>query len=119
MGARFGRRLHIIMAILGFWWIVKIRLIDLFPCDFFAGVTGELSHDGYHRAARHVVAVIDRFAGADRLEKNIMLDLVRIASSVPSPVCLAPYPASRYGSLAFAAEYGTGRIVVASGRRPA
>ena len=60
MGARFDRRFHVIMTIFRLRRVVEIRLYDLIPSDFFARVTGKLSHDSYHRATGHIVAVIDR-----------------------------------------------------------
>jgi len=68
VGAGPGRRFHAVTAILGPGRIIEVGLINLVPGNLFAGVTGDLTHHGYHCAADHVVAVIDGLAGANRLE---------------------------------------------------
>jgi len=64
-GIRRGGRLHIIAAFLRERRVVKLGLIDLVPCNFFARVAGDLAHYCHHGAASHVMAAIDRLGGAD------------------------------------------------------
>jgi len=119
VGAGPGRRFHAVMAILGPGRIIEVGLVNLVPGDLLAGVTGDLTHHGYHCAADHVVAVIDGLAGANRLEEYVVLSLVWIASALPAPVCFAPYPASQNRGPALAAMHNAGSTVIASGRRSA
>ena len=114
----FDRRFHIVTTIFGLRRIVEVGLVYLLPGNFLAGITGDLSHYGNHRTADHIVAV-DGLAGANGLEEYVMFSLIRVASTLPAPVCLAPYPASQNRGLAFAAKHDTGRIVVASVRSTA
>src|SRR5579864_6905230 len=58
------RRLHIGPYILGLGQMAIIRGRDLIPGVLLAAVTAELSHEADERAADHVVAVVERFAGA-------------------------------------------------------
>src|SRR5690349_22511513 len=44
-------RFHSVPALFRLGCVVKIGLIDLFPGNFLASVTGELAHDSDHRAA--------------------------------------------------------------------
>jgi len=115
IGIHFNRRLHVVATILGPGRVIEVRLIDLLPGNLFARVAGNLSHHGDHRAASHVVAVVDGITGANRCEEYVVLSLVRVASSLPAPVCFAPDPVSQNRRLAFAAKHYAGSTVVASG----
>src|SRR5689334_15530140 len=50
----------------------------LVPTDDLAGVGGHAAHDRQQGAARHVGAVIDRVARADRGEELVVLGLVHV-----------------------------------------
>src|SRR6266496_6107279 len=70
--AGLARRLHVVSALLRLWRISEVRCGDLLPCDFHAGVTGNLTHDRGQRAADHVVAVVDRVSRADGGEELVV-----------------------------------------------
>ena len=54
------------------------RLQRHLPGDFFAGVRGHSPHDRHQRTLRHVVAVVDRFAAANRSKQFVVLGLVKV-----------------------------------------
>ena len=114
VSAGFGRRLHAIVAILRPRRVVEVGFVNLVPSDLLAGVAGNLSHHGCHGASGHVAAVVDGLARADRLEQDIVLDLIGVASSFPAPFVLAPDLAARDRRLSLAAEHCAGRIIVTS-----
>ena len=72
--------LHVQSHVLGFGKEDKVRLGDLLPGQFFAAVAGRLAHHGHQRAAGHVVAGVDRLAGANGREQDLVLDVIRIAA---------------------------------------
>ena len=63
---------------------ILLRAEYLLVGNFLAGVGGSSAHDRHHRAERHAVTVVDRLAGADRLEQFVVLDLVHIFLFLPS-----------------------------------
>jgi len=117
IGPGFSRRFHIVAAILRPGGVIEVGLVYLLGGNLFAGVTGDLSHNGNHCTSGHIVAVIDGGAFANGCKEDVVLSLIRVASSLPAPVCLAPDSTPHNVGLTLAAQDNTGRIVVASVRR--
>src|ERR1041384_7906571 len=92
---QFHRRLHGEGAFLRFGRISEVGLRHLLPRDFLAGVASDLAHYRDERAARHVIAAVDRRAAADRGEQFVVLDLIWITLAFPTPVRVAPDAAGR------------------------
>ena len=57
-----------------------LRVEHHLPSDLFAGVGGGAAHDAHQRALGHAVAVVERFAVADRLEELVVLSLVHVVA---------------------------------------
>ena len=77
------------------------------------------SHDCDHRAAGHVVAVVDWIAGTNPFEEYVMFHLIGIAASLPAPFVFAGDDVAGNISFAFAAQHDAGRVIVTTGGGPA
>ena len=72
----FDRGFHVGAYVLRPGRIKKVGTVHLVPCDFLARVAAELSHQRGLRAIDHVVAVIDRTAGSNRVEQRDVFEIV-------------------------------------------
>ena len=61
---------------------VELRVEELFPSDFFPGLSGVGSKESVSSGIDHVLATVDAFAGSEGREELVVLDLIHILLSL-------------------------------------